>query len=95
MLTRIVISHVNIINLLGSIVDNIKKGEIYAILELSQYGNLKDFVYCNSKHFTDQINHEENYIAGSEFGKTQTNNKNPGYRFVNSCSLKFICNIEK
>lgn len=48
-------SHVNIINLLGSITVDIKKGEICAILEFCRKGNLKDFVIKNTMHFINQL----------------------------------------
>lgn len=51
-------SHVNIINLLGSITVDIKKGEICAILEFCEKGNLKDFIVRNSRMFVDQLNSE-------------------------------------
>lgn len=50
-------SHTNIINLLGSITMNIKKGEIYAIIEFCQYGSLKEFVSKNSRKFLNQFDH--------------------------------------
>lgn len=52
-------SHVNIINLLGAITVDLKKGEICAILELCQYGNLKDFLRRNHMHFKNEVVLEE------------------------------------
>lgn len=57
-------SHMNIINLLGSITVDIKKGEIYAIMELCKYGSLKDYIVRNAKRFMNLI----------DFGQEETNN---------------------
>lgn len=57
-------SHINIINLLGAITIDLKKGDICAILELCQHGNLKDFLRKNYMHFKNEIvreEHEENF----------------------------------
>lgn len=49
-------SHVNIINLLGSVTIEIKKGKIYAIMEFCKHGSLKDYIAENAKRFINLIN---------------------------------------
>lgn len=70
-------SHTNIINLLGVITENIKKGEICAIIELCQNGSLKQFVSRNTKRFENQF---ESGIEASDTQVVTTFNENSGYR---------------
>lgn len=55
-------SHVNIINLLGTITVDIKKGEIYAILELCQHGSLIEFIIDNRVRFKNDFALEDTNI---------------------------------
>lgn len=48
-------SHVNVINILGAITCELQNGKIYAIMELCQYGSLKNFLMKNINQFKDQF----------------------------------------
>lgn len=48
-------SHCNIINLLGSVIVDIKNGEVYAIMELCHHGSLYGFITRNDTRYADQI----------------------------------------
>lgn len=73
-------SHINIINLLGSVTVDIHKGDILAILELCQYGSLKDFIVRNSKRFEDKLDSEVPAKEPIDLNLNITS----GYTYVNS-----------
>lgn len=77
-------SHVNIINLIGSITVDMKKGNICAILEFCRYGSLKDFISKHLRNFVDIFSFKAvdaiNNDDGSLENSLHSNTKNHGYR---------------
>lgn len=76
-------SHVNIINLLGSITSGIKNGDIYAIMEFCQHGSLKDFILDNRSQFKNELELE---LEGDNNYETNPKNNLINYDTLQSSS---------
>ncbi|KAG8190869.1 hypothetical protein JTE90_010294 [Oedothorax gibbosus] len=50
--------HLNIVNLLGAVTTNLRKGELYVIVEYCCYGNLRHFLLKHKEFFIDQLDHQ-------------------------------------
>uniref|UniRef100_A0A182RMB5 Protein kinase domain-containing protein n=1 Tax=Anopheles funestus TaxID=62324 RepID=A0A182RMB5_ANOFN len=51
--------HVNIVNLLGIVRENMNQGELFVITEYCRFGNLKDFLLENRYAFLDDSSDEQ------------------------------------
>ncbi|XP_031624950.1 vascular endothelial growth factor receptor 1-like [Contarinia nasturtii] len=54
--------HLNVVNLLGVVTDNIAQNELMIIVEYCDYGNIKDLLWNNRERFINQINYENDTI---------------------------------
>lgn len=72
-------SHINIINLLGSVTVDIKKGQIYAILELCEHGSLKDFIVKNFRQFVNEFDNCRNITNLFSGGVSDNSGEANGY----------------
>ncbi|XP_031623834.1 ankyrin-3-like [Contarinia nasturtii] len=54
--------HLNVVNLLGTVTENIAQNEVMIIVEHCDYGNIRDLLRKNRKRFIYQINHENDTI---------------------------------
>lgn len=48
--------HLNVVNLLGAVTNNIAKREVLVIVEYCRYGNVQNFLQKHRTYFVDQIN---------------------------------------
>jgi FMS-like tyrosine kinase 1 len=51
--------HINIVNLLGAVTENITKRELMVIFEYCRYGNFQIFLVQNRYNFIDQVTDDE------------------------------------
>ncbi|XP_052899415.1 platelet-derived growth factor receptor beta-like [Anopheles moucheti] len=90
--------HVNILNLLGIVRENMEHGELYIITEYCRFGNLKDFLVQNRYAFRDDSSSEllvydsGNADFSSSFTARRSFNKldllNWSYQIA--CALQFL-----
>lgn len=55
--------HLNVVNLLGAVTKNIRKGELLVIVEYCEYGNLRHFLLHNRDNFINQVDLETGKIC--------------------------------
>lgn len=81
-------SHVNIVNLLGSITAEIENGDIYAIMEFCQHGSLKDFILDNACRFKNEL--ELDLEGDNNYETNPKNNLINYYTFQSSSSSSVL-----
>ncbi|XP_035777215.1 vascular endothelial growth factor receptor 1-like [Anopheles albimanus] len=66
--------HLNVVNLLGAVTQNISNHELMLIVEYCAFGNLQDYLQKHRRRFMDQISHQSDEIL-------QTNRTDRVYQY--------------
>lgn len=63
--------HLNVVNLLGAVTNNIVKREVLVIVEYCRFGNVQNFLQKHRDYYVDQINPETDEIDCSILTREQ------------------------
>ncbi|XP_058122568.1 vascular endothelial growth factor receptor 1-like [Anopheles ziemanni] len=78
--------HLNVVNLLGAVVENLGEGELLLVMEYCRFGNMKHFLQQNRPHF-------ENNVDDGLFGSAAPESGAAGYPFSTTDLLYWASQI--
>lgn len=83
--------HINIVNLLGAVTQDLIKGQLLVIVEYCRFGNIRSFLLDHRKNFVNQLDTECGEINAEINGETEPKyyniNENTSIDYQNTISI--------